>query len=53
VARQILDLRRSRNDILTGEAESMPPDGTAYKVVMDQIFLICEQITLDQIKVHS
>ena len=39
VARQILDLRRSRNDILTGEAESMPPDGTAYQVVMDQIDL--------------
>lgn len=39
VARQIFDLRRSRNDILTGEAESMPPDGTAYKVVMDQIDL--------------
>ncbi|MDK2851762.1 MAG: hypothetical protein PWQ38_27 [Proteiniphilum sp.] len=39
VARQILDLRRSRTDILTGEAESMPPDGTAYKVVMDQIDL--------------
>lgn len=37
VARQILDLRRSRTDILTGEAVSMPPDGTAYKVVMDQI----------------
>jgi len=39
VARQILDLRRTRTDILTGEAESMPPDGTAYKVVMDQIDL--------------
>lgn len=39
VARQIFDLRRSRTDILTGEAESMPPDGNAYKVVMDQIEL--------------
>jgi len=39
VARQILELRRSRTDILTGEAESMPPDGMAYKVVMDQIDL--------------
>jgi len=39
VARQIFDLRRSRTDILTGEAESMPPDGNAYKVVMDQIDL--------------
>jgi hypothetical protein len=37
VARQIFDLRRSRTDILTGEAESMPPDGNAYKVVMDEI----------------
>lgn len=38
-ARQIFDLRRSRTDILTGEAESMPPDGNAYKVVMDEIDL--------------
>lgn len=37
VSRQILDLRRSRNDILTGEAENMPPDGEAYKVVMNSI----------------
>jgi len=37
VARQIFDLRRSRNDILTGEAESMPPDGDAYNVVMGEI----------------
>lgn len=37
VARQIFDLRRSRTDILSGEAESMPPDGNAYKVVMDEI----------------
>ncbi|MFA6701495.1 MAG: DUF4831 family protein [Dysgonamonadaceae bacterium] len=39
VSRQILDLRRSRTDILTGEADNMPPDGEAYKVVMDQINL--------------
>ncbi|WP_294071211.1 DUF4831 family protein [Proteiniphilum sp. UBA1028] len=39
VARQIFDLRQSRTDILTGEAESMPPDGNAYKVVMDEIDL--------------
>ena len=39
VSKQILDLRRSRNDILTGEADNMPPDGEAYKVVMDQIQL--------------
>lgn len=37
VARQIYDLRRSRTDILTGEAESMPPDGQAYQMVMDEI----------------
>lgn len=37
VSKQILDLRRSRNDILIGEAPTMPPDGEAYKVVMDQI----------------
>ena len=37
VARQIFDLRRSRNDILAGEAESMPPDGNAYNVVMSEI----------------
>jgi len=37
VARQIFDLRRSRTDILTGEAENMPPDGNAYKMVMDEI----------------
>jgi hypothetical protein len=39
VARQIFDLRRSRNDILTGEADAMPPDGNAYRVVMEQIDL--------------
>lgn len=37
VSRQIFDLRLSRQDILTGEAENMPPDGHAYKVVMDEI----------------
>ena len=37
IAKQILDLRRSRNDILVGEADNMPPDGAAYKLVMDQI----------------
>lgn len=39
VARQIFDLRRNRTDILSGEAENMPPDGNAYKVVMDEINL--------------
>ncbi len=37
VARQIFDLRRNRSDILSGEAESMPPDGNAYNVVMEEI----------------
>lgn len=37
VARQIFGLRSSRTDILTGEAENMPPDGNAYKMVMDEI----------------
>lgn len=37
VARQIFDLRRNRSDILSGEADNMPPDGNAYKVVMDEI----------------
>lgn len=39
VARQIFGLRSSRTDILTGEAENMPPDGNAYKVVMEEINL--------------
>lgn len=39
VARQIFGLRSGRTDILTGEAENMPPDGNAYKVVMDEINL--------------
>lgn len=37
VARQIFDLRRNRNDILSGEAVNMPPDGNAYNVVMAEI----------------
>lgn len=45
VARQIFDLRRSRTDILNGEAESMPPDGNAYKVVMDEINLQEQALT--------
>ncbi|MEA4918350.1 DUF4831 family protein [Proteiniphilum sp.] len=39
VARQIFSLRTSRTDILTGEADNMPPDGNAYKVVMEEINL--------------
>ena len=37
VARQIFDLRRNRSDILSGEADNMPPDGNAYNVVMSEI----------------
>ncbi|NLZ96134.1 MAG: DUF4831 family protein [Bacteroidales bacterium] len=37
IARQIFALRLSRTDILTGEADNMPPDGQAYQLVMDQI----------------
>lgn len=39
IAKQIFALRLSRTDILTGEAENMPPDGDAYKLVMTQINL--------------
>jgi len=37
IAKQIYRLRESRNNILTGEADNMPPDGEAYKVVMTQL----------------
>lgn len=37
IAKQIFALRLSRTDILTGEADNMPPDGAAYQLVMDQI----------------
>lgn len=37
IAKQIFALRLSRSDILTGEAANMPPDGEAYKIVMNQI----------------
>lgn len=37
VSKQIFELRQSRNDILIGEADNMPPDGEAYKVVMNQL----------------
>lgn len=39
IAKQILKLRETRTNILTGEADNMPPDGNAYKVVMEQIDL--------------
>lgn len=37
IAKQIYRLRESRNDILTGDADNMPPDGDAYKLVMSQL----------------
>ncbi len=37
IAKQIYRLRESRNDILTGDADNMPPDGDAYKLVMAQL----------------
>jgi hypothetical protein len=37
IAKRIYSLRESRNNILTGEADNMPPDGDAYKLVMSQI----------------
>lgn len=39
VARQIFGLRSNRSDILSGEADNMPPDGNAYKMVMEEINL--------------
>lgn len=39
VARQIFGLRGNRSDILAGEADNMPPDGNAYKMVMEEINL--------------
>ncbi|MDR1883426.1 MAG: DUF4831 family protein [Prevotella sp.] len=37
IAKQIYRLRESRNNILTGEADNMPPDGNAYKLVMTRL----------------
>ncbi|NDW10047.1 DUF4831 family protein [Dysgonomonas sp. 520] len=37
IAKQIYLLRETRTNILTGEADNMPPDGNAYKIVMEQI----------------
>lgn len=37
IAKQIYRLRESRTNILTGEADNMPPDGNAYKLVMGQL----------------
>jgi len=37
IARQIFKLRETKTNILTGEADNMPPDGDAYKLVIQQI----------------
>lgn len=36
-AAQIYTLRQSRTDILTGQAEQMPPDGQAMQLVLDNL----------------
>jgi hypothetical protein len=36
-AKQIYRIRESRLDILTGEADNLPPDGEAMKVVINQL----------------
>ncbi|MDL2221963.1 DUF4831 family protein [Parabacteroides sp. OttesenSCG-928-N08] len=36
-AKQIYRIRESRMNILTGEADVMPPDGQAMKIVMDEL----------------
>lgn len=37
IAKQIFKLRETKVNILTGEADNMPPDGEAYELVMSQI----------------
>lgn len=37
IAKQIYRLRESKTNILTGDADNMPPDGNAYKLIMTQI----------------
>ena len=36
-AEQIYNLRQSRTDLITGQADQMPPDGDAMKLIMDNI----------------
>ena len=36
-AKQIYRIRESRLDILTGEADNLPPDGDAMKLVIQQL----------------
>lgn len=37
IAKQIYRLRETKTNILTGEADNMPPDGNAYQLVMKQL----------------
>lgn len=37
ISKQIFQLRETRNNILTGEADNMPPDGAAYTQVLERI----------------
>jgi hypothetical protein len=37
IAKQIYRLRESRTNILTGDADNMPPDGNAYKLVISRL----------------
>jgi hypothetical protein len=37
VAKQIYRLRESRTDILTGDADNLPPDGEAMKIVISKL----------------
>ncbi len=36
-AQRIYELRQSRNDLITGQSDQMPPDGAAMQLVMDGI----------------
>ncbi len=36
-AAKIYELRQSRNDLITGQADQMPPDGKAMQIVMDEL----------------
>ncbi|MCM1504532.1 MAG: DUF4831 family protein [Muribaculum sp.] len=36
-AQKIYDLRQSRTDFITGQADQMPPDGKAMQIIVDEI----------------
>lgn len=36
-AAQIYEIRQTRSDLLTGQADQMPPDGQALKMIMDNL----------------